>query len=141
MIGNQLNCDMEKIDTLKPYKGSYQEIVAQGEDEVNRGYKPPIKNINSDISKYQRIIIATPTWWYTMAPAMNTLLSNVDLKGKDVIFVQTHGGWPGHCIDDMKKLCKGANILSTFQVQFDSTGGDKLITPIDEIKNWIESLK
>lgn len=43
-----------------------------------------------------------------MAPAVLTFLSAYDWKGKTVIPFQTHGGWPGHVIKDMKGVCKGA---------------------------------
>ena len=141
LLQKELNADMEKIDTLVPYRGTYEEISEQGHKEVNEGFKPRIKPINSNISKYDRIVIATPTWWYTMAPAVHTLLDNIDLKGKNVILVQTHAGWPGSCIEDMQKLCKGANIESTYRIQFDSTGGTNLVTPKGEIDSWVESLK
>lgn len=140
MMQEKLNADMEKIDTIKPYTGTYQEISDQGHEEVNRGYKPEIKPINSNIDMYDRIVIATPTWWYTMAPAILTLLSNIKLDGKDVVLVQTHAGWQGHCLEDMEKLCLGANIISKKDIQFDSNGGDEMITPIENVNNWIDSL-
>lgn len=140
MLQEKLNADMEKIDTLVPYTGTYQEISNQGHEEVNRGYKPEIKPINSNIDMYERIVIATPTWWYTMAPAVLTLLSDINLEGKEVILIQTHTGWQGHCLEDMKKLCKGARILSKKDIQFDSNGGTEMITPIENINTWISSL-
>lgn len=105
ILKEKLNADIEKIDTVVPYTGTYQDISAQGQNEVNRGYKPEIKPINSNLEMYERIVIATPTWWYTMAPAVLTLLSEINLKGKEVILVQTHAGWPGHCLEDMEKSC------------------------------------
>lgn len=140
MLQEKLNADMEKIDTLVPYTGTYQEISDQGHEEVNRGYKPEIKPINCNIDMYERIVIATPTWWYTMAPAILTLLSNINLEGKEVILVQTHAGWQGHCLEDMEKLCKGANIISKKDIQFDSNGRTEMITPIENINTWISSL-
>lgn len=140
MLQEKLNADMEKIDTLVPYTGTYKEISAQGQIEVNSGYKPEIKPINSNIDMYERAVIATPTWWYTMAPAVLTLLSNINLEGKKVVLVQTHAGWPGSCLEDMEKLCKGANIISKKDIQFDSNGGTEMITPIEEINTWISSL-
>ncbi len=140
MLQKRLFADMEKIDTVIPYTGTYQEISNQGQDEVNRGYKPSIKSINSNIDMYEKIVIATPTWWYTMAPAIRTLLTNINLKGKDVVLVQTHAGWPGHCLEDMEKLCKGSNIISKKEIQFDSSGGNKLITKMKEINDWIDEL-
>jgi hypothetical protein len=60
--------------------------------------------------------------------------------GKKVAIFQTHGGWRGHTLKDMKALCKGAQIISEKAIQFDSTGGDKLETPLGEIENWINQL-
>ena len=140
MLQEKLNADMEKIDTLVPYTGTYQEISDQGHKEVNKGYKPELKPVNSNIDMYKRIVIATPTWWYTMAPAILTLLSNINLEGKEVILVQTHAGWQGHCLEDTEKLCKGANIISKKDIQFDSNGGTEMITPIEDINTWISSL-
>lgn len=141
LLQERLNADIEKIDTVVPYTGTYQEISAQGHDEVNRGYKPEIKEIKSDLKIYDRVIVATPTWWYTMAPAVLTLLSTIDLKGKEVILVQTHAGWQGHCLEDMEKLCNGSNIISKKEIQFDSTGGAEIITKTSEIEGWIKNIK
>ena len=141
MIKEELDADMEKIDTLVPYTGTYQEISAQGQAQVNSRYKPELKPVNSNIANYGRIVIATPTWWYTMAPSILTLLSNINLEGKEVVLVQTHAGWPGSCLEDMEKLCKGANVISKKDILFDSNGGDELITPLNEINSWISSLE
>ncbi len=140
MIQKVTRADMEAIDTVEPYPDDYQTVVAQGQDEVNRGYKPEIKTLNHNPNDYDELIIATPTWWYTMAPAVHTLLSKLDVTGKKVILLQTHGGWPGHTIKDMEKLCKSATDISSFMVKFDSTGGDHLETDIKEIEDWIKSL-
>lgn len=140
MIKEKIDADITEIDTVEPYTGSYHEITVQGQDEVNAGYKPEIKQLDKNVRDYERIIVATPTWWYTMAPAVLTFLTQTDLSGKDVIFVQTHGGWPGHCIKDMSNLCKDSNIVSSYAVQFDSQGGDTLVTSIEEIEKWIDTL-
>lgn len=75
-----------------------------------------------------------------MAPAVLTLLSNINLDGKEVVLVQTHAGWQGHCLEDMEKLCKGAKIISKKDIQFDSNGGSEMITSIENINTWIASL-
>jgi flavodoxin len=107
---------------------------------VDRGFQPEIKALGADLAEYEEIIIGTPTWWYTMAPAVLTFLSHADLDGKKVAVFQTHGGWPGHTLKDMKARCRGAEIISEKAIQFDSTGGDHLETAIDEIENWISRL-
>ena len=130
--------DLACIETVEPYRGSHDEVVAQGQREVERGYQPPIQALDVDISQYDTIMIGTPTWWYTMAPAVLTFLNENDWSGKKIIPFQTHGGWPGHVISDMKKICKGAVFSNEMKIQFDSTGGPDLVTPEAEIRAWMQ---
>lgn len=132
--------DIAEIETAKPYTGSYEEIVDRGQEEVNTHYQPNIKNLSADLNAYSRIIIGSPTWWYTMAPAVLTFLNSNDFSGKTVIPFSTHGGWPGHLIKDIKALCNGAEFEKEKEIQFDSTGGAELITPESEIDEWIKQL-
>jgi flavodoxin len=136
-----LGCDIVRLDTVTPYTGSYDEIVEQGQQEVNRGYQPEIKPLGVNFADYDRVIVGTPTWWYTMAPAVLTFLNSQDWSGKTAVPFQTHGGWPGHTLKDMKKACKGAKFANEKDIQFDSTGGSEMITTEKELDDWIQSLK
>lgn len=133
--------DIARIETLEPYTGSYEEIVEQGQCEVNAGYRPGIKALEKNLESYDVVAVGTPTWWYTMAPAMLAFLKKYNWNGKIVIPFHTHGGWPGHVIKDIKAACKGAEFVHEMAVQFDSTGGDNLETPVDEIISWMEQIK
>ena len=42
-LQNVASGDLLKIDTAVPYSGSYDEVVDQGQREVNRGYEPELK--------------------------------------------------------------------------------------------------
>jgi flavodoxin len=139
-IADYLAADIARIDTVEPYTGSYDDIVNQGQDEVNRHYMPAIKPLNVNIADYDKIIIGTPTWWYTMAPAVLTFLKGNDFTGKIVVPFQTHGGWKGHTLQDMSKVCKGAIIQNAKDIQFDSEGGPRMITPLAKVESWIKSL-
>lgn len=130
-----------KIDTAAPYSGSYNDVVEQGQREVDQGYEPELKPVKVNISDYDVIAIGTPTWWYTMAPAVKTFLHQNDFTGKTVVPFMTNGGWPGHVIRDMKSACPGAEFACEMQVQFDSNGGDRLETPENKIKAWAQSVK
>ncbi len=141
MLQKETGGDLARIDTVVPYEGSYDDVVSQGQDEVNRGYEPEIKPLNVNIADYDVIAIGTPTWWYTMAPAVRTFLHENDFSGKTVVPFMTNGGWPGHVIKDMKSFCKGAEAVCDMQVQFDSTGGSRLETSQDKINKWIQSVK
>lgn len=141
MLQKSTNADIVRIETVEPYNGSYETIVNQGQNEVNRGYKPDIKPLQVKMSEYDVIAVGTPTWWYTMAPAVHTFLDWNDWKGKTAIPFMTNGGWPGHVIEDMKVCCKGAKFVCEKEIQFDSTGGSNLETPLQEIEQWIEEIK
>jgi flavodoxin len=74
MIQEETGADIERIETIVPYRGTEDEVSQQGEDEVHLKFKPEIRPLKHHISDYARIIVGTPTWWYTMAPAMLSFL-------------------------------------------------------------------
>ncbi|MDO4175358.1 MAG: flavodoxin [Eubacteriales bacterium] len=133
--------DLAHIDTVTPYQGSYDDVVKQGQDEVKRGFAPDIQPLPMDVNQYDIIAVGTPTWWYTMAPAVLSFLHQHDWNGKTVIPFMTNGGWPGHVIQDMEKACQGASIKEPLAVQFDANGGDHLETPETEIEAWTQRVK
>lgn len=155
MLQEETGGDLVRIDTVVPYTGSYDDVVNQGQDEVQHGYEPEIKlrmqvsdnpeachPIDScNLADYDVIAVGTPTWWYTMAPAVRTFLHQNDFSGKTVVPFMTNGGWPGHVIKDMQNACKGAATCCSMQVQFDSTGGSQLKTPTAEIERWLKEVK
>lgn len=140
-VADEFQADLCSIDTVKPYPKDYNTTVNQGQEEVEAHVKPEIKKLEKDIKDYDTIILGTPTWWYTMAPAVLTFLSNNDFTNKTVVCFQTHGGWPGHALEDMETLCKGANCQYSYAIQFDSNGKDHLVTQESEIEAWIKQLK
>ena len=141
MLQKEIGGDIVRIDTITPYEGSYDDVVNQGQEEVQRGYEPEIKSLGVNISDYDVIAVGTPTWWYTMAPAVLTFLHTESFVDKTVIPFMTNAGWPGNVIKDMKTACKGADIKYEMEIQFDSTGGSRLETPMEDITKWIQNVK
>ncbi len=140
-IAAAVNADTTRIETITPYTGSMEEVSRQGKAEIDSGYKPEIKPLD-DIADYDRIIVGTPTWWYTMAPAVATFFSTADLDGKEVVLFMTNAGWPGHVIKDMRDAAgKGADVIASKEILFASDGGSRMITPESEIDTWIASWK
>ena len=141
LLQKEIGGDIVRIDTITPYEGSYDDVVNQGQEEVQRRYEPEIKPLGVNISDYDVIAVGTPTWWYTMAPAVRTFLHTESFADKTVIPFMTNAGWPGNVIKDMKTACKGANIKCEMEIQFDSTGGSRLETPMEDITKWIQNVK
>ncbi len=132
--------DYVELETVTPYPDDYDALVAQGQREVNKGFKPAIKALDKNVADYDVIAVGTPTWWYTMAPAVATFMSQTKWQGKTVVPFMTNGGWPGHVIKDMTKMAAGAKSVCPIEVKFDSTGGDYLETPQKEIDKWTKSV-
>lgn len=140
-LQKETGADLAEIETVIPYTGTYNEIVEQGQQEVNRGYKPEIKPLTFNLEEYDFIAVGTPTWWYTMAPAVLTFLSEHNWAGKNVIPFQTHGGWPGHVLKDIKKTCEGAKFDCEMMIQFDSAGGAEIVTSKQELAEWVQQIQ
>lgn len=139
-LASSKKADLARIETVKPYEGSYNDVVNEGQREVERGYKPAIKPLEKNLADYDVIAVGTPTWWYTMAPAVKTFLEDNDFSGKTVIPFMTNGGWPGHVIKDMTKAVKGAKVEHAMEIQFDSNGGDKQVTSQKAVDDWIRKI-
>ncbi|SHO45342.1 flavodoxin [Anaerocolumna xylanovorans] len=140
-IHKATGADIVEIDTVIPYTGTDEEIVKQGEDEVKRKYMPQIKPLQVNLGDYDTIIIGTPTWWYTMSPAILTFITSNDFAGKTVIPFQTHAGWPGHGMKDIKDACKDASVMNEKTIKFSPQQFGLMETSEKELSKWIETLK
>ncbi len=137
--------DLVRLEPVTPYPTDYDTTVSQGQEEVNRGYKPALKPLGVDVADYDRIIVGTPTWWYKMAPVVLSFLSGNDFTGKVVVPFMTNAGWPGTVIKDMTALAKqkGATVEHAHEFRFssDERHFDRIETPEKELEQWIDSLK
>ena len=136
--------DIVRLEPVKPYPTDYDAVVSQGEEEVQCGYQPEIKPLGVDLKDYDRIIVGTPTWWYTMAPVVLTFLSQNDFTGKTVIPFMTNAGWPGTVIKDMTRVAEknGAKVEKGHEFRFSAsdTHRDRMETPASELEEWIKSV-
>ena len=73
--------DLVRLDTAVPYTGSYNDVVDQGQREVNAGFEPELKPLSVNVADYDVIAVGTPTWWYTMAPAVKAFLHGQNFAG------------------------------------------------------------
>lgn len=144
-VADALHADMEELQPVKPYSNDYDEVVKQGEREVQEKYLPPLKPIKVNVADYDRIIVGSPTWWYEPAPVVMSFLEHADLKGKTVVPFATSAGWPGRVIGDMTKAAKtsGAEVEGGREFRFSAVSDhrDEMKTSQEELDGWIESLK
>ncbi len=140
-LAQACGADLMRIETVEPYPEDYDATVSQAQEEVDAGFEPEIEPLEPDPADYDVVAVGTPTWWYTMAPAIKTFMGQVAWQGKTLVSFQTNAGWPGHVIDDMEDAAKGASFGPSLEVQFDSTGGPRQMTPQAEVDAWIAGVK
>ena len=134
-IHNSTGGDMFRIETAVPYPEDYNEAaygVAKKQHE--EGTKPQLKG-NGDVSSYDVIFVGTPAWWYEMAPAVKTFLSENNFEGKTIVPFITHGGGGKYTIaEDMGKMTN-AKTLEPLVVY--GKGDSNTDT---QIKEWLNKL-
>ena len=98
---------------------------------------PEIREIETNINDYNEILLGSPVWWYTFAPAVRTFLSKYDLSGKIIIPFITNGGWMGSTVNDIKNMAKNSQVKNEINIKFN---GSNLETSMNEINSWINRL-
>lgn len=140
-VADALGADVDRIDVATPYPSDYQATVDQGKREVEAGFEPALKVSAHDPADYDLIAIGTPTWWYTMAPAVRSYLHGHDWTGKTVVPFMTNAGWPGTVIADMEAAAAGARVQAAHEFRFDHDGGPAMVTKQAELDSWIAEVK
>ena len=140
-VKDELECDILEIKPKVPYSNDYQKVVDETTDNLQTKDTPEIENIDINLDEYDRVILGTPVWWYTITPPIRTFLSKYDLSGKRVYPFATNAGWLGSTFEEIKELCKG-NVQNEISIKFTTDHTEnKLVTSNKEIEDWIRSLK
>lgn len=136
-LADACGADLERIETKEAYPDDYDETVEIGKREVDQGMTRKIRDLAHDVSDYDMVAIGTPTWWYTMAPAVLELFRTIDFSGKLLIPFATNGGWPGSALDDMQAAAPEATTIEPYAVRFDSQGGSHMVSKQTDVTAWV----
>ena len=90
VITDLLECDIEEIIDTTVRTGLKGHLVAS-KDALTKN-NTVIKEISKDSSVYDVVIIGTPVWAFTMAPAVRTYIIENKGKFKKIAFFCTQGG-------------------------------------------------
>lgn len=70
-IANQIHMlvggDIVELQTVNPYPTEYRATTEQAKQELQSGYRPPLKTKISNIASFDIIIVGSPCWWGTFA--------------------------------------------------------------------------
>lgn len=113
-----------EVENEKPTKSAFRFVW--GGMQVYMTKKPALKPYTVDLSQYDNIVIATPCWFGTYAPAINTFLSDNHFTGKKVCLL----------------VCNGGNLRNTWSNFETALAGNSIAGKLDlvyPIKNGIEA--
>ena len=137
-IAKEIGADIAEIRTVKSYPDDYDVLVSLGKKEVESGYVPQLYPLPVNVAEYDTVVIGTPVWWYTFAPAVKTFLKSVNWTGKTVYPFATNGGWLGHTPSDFRKALRGAKVGEILSVKFNEK---TMLTHESAIVAWAETVK
>jgi flavodoxin len=104
-VRNFTGADLYRVETVKPYPEEYREATKVVKDELEKGVIRELKPLKVDLSAYDVIVLATPTWWHHVSMPLQTWIKGADLSGKKVLTANTHGGGGMmHTREDFEKL-------------------------------------
>lgn len=124
-----------QVENREAYPEDYRSLVTLVMDEEKRGVKRPLAPLEADFSALDRLYIVSPNWFGTIVPPIKRLLEGLDLDGKEVALVITHGG--SGCAkapDDVIKLAPGARLVGQLALNVDEGG------VAGKLENWTASL-
>ena len=82
-IANQIHVlaggDIVELQTVNPYPAEYRATTEQAKQELQSGYRPPLKTKISDITAYDVVFVGSPNWWGTFSMPVWTFLSEYNL--------------------------------------------------------------
>lgn len=126
--------DLFEIDTVKPYADAYGKCIEEAKQELQTNARPEIKGYVDCIRDYDVIFVCYPNWWGTVPMCMLTFLEHYDLTGKKIVPLCTNeGSGMGNSEKDLRKFCKGANVVSGLAVR-----GHKAAASEAEISAWAQ---
>lgn len=72
--------------------------------------RPEIAERLPNMADYDTVFIGFPIWWYVAPHIINTFVESYDFSEKTLVPFATSGGsGMGRTVDELKKLCPGAN--------------------------------
>ena len=137
-IKGELDTDVFEVKTLDTKKRKGLFLILWGVIQVMRNKKPELQPLSIDINVFDVIILGTPVWAGSPAPAMVSFLSKTEIKGKKIAFFCCHGGGKGEVFDKLKALLPGNTIAG--EIDFKNPAKEGRAALKGQITEWVKTL-
>jgi len=137
-IAKTINADLLELKLKKEITSKgFMKYFWAGKAVMTKA-KPELLPAEKNIKDYELLIIGTPVWAFTYAPALNTFFSQNPLLNKKIALFCCHGGVKGPIFRKMKEALIDNQILG--EIDFQEPLKNKFAKNIEKAKQWAENL-
>ncbi len=113
-LAKAAGADLFEIKPKVPYSSAdlnWMDKKSRSSVEMNDpSSRPEIAEKLHNMADYDTVFIGFPIWWYVAPHIINTFVESYDFDRKTLVPFATSGGsGMGRTVDELKKLCPGAN--------------------------------
>ena len=137
-IKAELKAETFEIKTVDSKRRRGLALFLWGGGQVFFGKKPPILPPTIDIAAFDLIILGTPVWAGSPAPAMVTFLDKVKISKKKLGLYCCHGGSKGKVFHKMEALLPGNAIMG--EIDFKEPKKGDIPALKQKIVEWVKTL-
>ena len=137
-IKGALGAEVFEIKTVDNKKRSNFAMLFLGGGQVLFNKKPAILPLSVDISAYDLIILGTPVWAWSPAPALLTFLSEKKINGKKIALFCCHGGGKGKVFEKLKALLPGNSFVGEIDFEEPASKMDGAALK-QKISEWVKN--
>ncbi len=124
--------DLIELTMVVPYPSSYDECLAQAQEERANNARPELSTLVSNMSEYDTVYLGYPIWCYTAPMAIFTFLESYDFTGKTVIPFCTSGSSSiTQSVTEIRSVCSSANVLDGFRA------GNSESNASESVEDWL----
>ena len=110
-LKSALGAEILELKTVDEKRRRGISLIFWGGFQAVKGKKAPLKPYSVKPEDYDLIILGTPVWAGSPAPALNTFIAETDLKGRKVALFCTHGGGMRKFFDVLNSRLPGSTIV------------------------------
>lgn len=111
VIAETIGADVLELKPKNPIKSKGIMKIFWGGKQVMMKEKPELHAFDKKPEEYDLLLIGTPVWAFSFAPALATFFSTVKFKGKKIALFCCSGGGKGKTLEKMKSNLQGNEII------------------------------
>lgn len=117
-VKDNLDVDLERlVPDVEPPKKGLSKFLAGGHAALTKKL-PSLSALSHDLSDYDQLIIASPVWAGTYAPAIGAFLRDNKIQGKRVYLIASSAsGNADKMLLKLEDALKGNNVVDTLSLQ------------------------